>query len=81
LLGLLGLLGLRGSRRVAPTLVIGHLADHKRAVLDLLANQVKLDLAFIFGFLALRLHRTVSLRGDDRAKQQGSLLTRRRPWA
>jgi len=73
------LLGLRGSRWVAPTLFIGHLADDKRAVLDLLANQVKLELALFFGFLALRLHRTVSLRGDDRAKQRGSLLTRRRP--
>jgi len=63
-----------------PTLFIGHLADHKRAVPDLLANQVKLGLALFFGFLALRLHRIVSLREDDRTKnQRGSLLTRRRP--
>jgi len=37
-------------------------------------------LALFFGFLALRLHRIVSLREDDRTKnQRGSLLTRRRP--
>jgi len=71
---------LRGSRWVAPTLVIGHLADHKRAVLDLLANQIKLDLALFFGVLALRLRRNVSLLGD-RAKQRGSLLAGRRPRA
>jgi hypothetical protein len=71
---------LRGSRWVAPALFIGHLADHKRAVLDLLANQLKLDLAPFFGFLALRLHRTVAVLGD-RAKQRWSLLARRRPRA
>jgi hypothetical protein len=72
---------LRGSRWVAPALFIGHLPDHKRAVLDLLANQVKLELALFCGFLALRLHRTVSLLGDHRAKQRWSLLARRRPRA
>jgi hypothetical protein len=66
---------------VTPALLLGHPADHERAVLDLLTNQVTLDSALFFGFLARRPHRTVSLPGDDRAKQRGLLLARCRPRA
>jgi hypothetical protein len=41
--------------RVAPSLLVGHLADHERTALELLAHQLQLRFACLLGALARRL--------------------------
>jgi hypothetical protein len=57
-----GSLDRRRAGRVAPSLLVGHPADHQRPAVDLLANQRKLLFALLRGALALALH-PVSPRG------------------
>ena len=53
-------LGRLRAARIPSTLFLGHLANHQRAALDLLAHQLELRLALLLGFLPCALHLVTS---------------------
>jgi hypothetical protein len=55
-------LGRCRAERIPPTLFLGHLADHQRTALDLLANQFELRLALLLSSLPGALHLVTSPR-------------------
>lgn len=56
-------LGLARAGRIAPPLLLGHLANHQRTALDLLADQLELRLMLLLRSLARRLPRRTAMGG------------------
>jgi len=73
-----GSLRLRCDRRVAPALLLGHLPDHQRAALNLLADPLELLSPLLLGTLTAALHNLTSppptTDRNDRVRQAGLLL-------
>ena len=62
-------LGRRGAGWIAATFFVGHLTDHQRPALHLLAHLIELCLALLLRSLACALHRTIRRASPSRSKR------------
>src|SRR5581483_6150428 len=75
------LLGPSRARRVALALLVGHLPDHQRPVLDLLAHQLELLLVLRVRSLACGLRRLILLSGHRTPSVAGAVARGRQSFA